>query len=118
MQNPAAKTAKPLATGSAPKAFASVAIGALFCAFVVVSATSAAAKIRCQGIFQVNKTGLVSTQICRDRQIARVARSYGWRVTDAEVRNKPLKKVQICQALGGDTRLKGACGAYNRQNYF
>ncbi|MEM7398180.1 MAG: hypothetical protein AAF354_04480, partial [Pseudomonadota bacterium] len=60
----------------------------------------------------------VSTQICRDRQIARVARSYGWRVTDAEVRNKPLKKVQICQALGGDTRLKGACGAYNRQNYF
>jgi hypothetical protein len=89
------------------------------CAAVLFScATPAAAKIRCQGIFQVNKHGLVSTQICRDRQIARVARSYGWRVSDDEVRNKPLKKVQICRALGGDNRLKGACGAYSRQNYF
>lgn len=89
------------------------------CAAVLSScATPAAAKIRCQGIFQVNKHGLVSTQICRDRQIARVARSYGWRVSDDEVRNKPLKKVQICRALGGDNRLKGACGAYSRQNYF
>jgi len=90
----------------------------LFSALIAAGTTPAAAKIRCQGIFQVNKNGLVSTQICRDRQIARVARSYGWRVSDNEVRNQPLKKVQICRALGGDIRLKGACGAYNRQNYF
>jgi hypothetical protein len=95
-----------------------LAVSGLCVALLLSYATPAAAKIRCQGIFQVNKSGLVSTQICRDRQIARVARSYGWRVTDDEVRNKPLKKVQICRALGGDTRLKGACGAYNRQNYY
>ncbi|MDJ0513338.1 MAG: hypothetical protein QNJ62_07830 [Methyloceanibacter sp.] len=116
MQNPHAKAAEPVCV--ARKWAAVVAISAMFGAFVVASPITAAAKIRCQGIFQVNKTGLVSTQICRDRQIARVARSYGWRVTDAEVRNKPLKKVQICRALGGDTRLQGACGAYNRQNFF
>jgi hypothetical protein len=100
------------------QAAAMLAASGLCVALLFSTATPAAAKIRCQGIFQVNKNGLVSTQICRDRQIARVARSYGWRVTDDEVRNKPLKKVQICRALGGDNRLKGACGAYSRQNYF
>lgn len=85
-------------------------------ALLMAGAAPADTKIRCKGIFQVNKTGLVSTQICRDRQIARVARSYGWRVSDAEVSDNPLKKVQICQALGGDTRLQGACGAYGPQS--
>lgn len=101
-----------------PRAATMIAVCAGLVALMAASATPADAKIRCKGIFQVNKTGLVSTQICRDRQIARVARSYGWKVSDAEVRNKPLKKVEICQALGGDTRLDGACGAYSRQNYF
>ena len=87
-------------------------------AVMVLCVTPAAAKIRCKGIFQVNKSGLVSTQICRDRQIARVARSYGWRVSDAEIRNNPLKKVQICQAIGGDTRLQGACGAYGPKSFW
>lgn len=78
---------------------------------------SAAAKIKCQGIFQVHKHGLISTPYCQELEIARVARSYGWKVTDAQVRNDPLKKVYICQALGGDTRLKGACGAYAPEQF-
>lgn len=88
-------------------------------AFLVLAAVPepAAAKIKCQGIFQVNKSGLISTPYCQELEIARVARSYGWKVTDAQVRNDPLKKVYICQALGGDTRLKGACGAYSRDQY-
>jgi hypothetical protein len=93
-----------------------VACGVVVALLMALCVTPAEAKIRCKGIFQVNKSGLVSTQICRDREIARVARSYGWRVSDAEVRNKPLKKVEICQALGGDTRLQGACGAYGPQS--
>ena len=85
---------------------------------VTTTANPAAAKIRCKGIFQVNKSGLISTPYCQDQQIARVARSYGWRVSDAQVRNEPLKKVRICQALGGDVRLKGACGAYGPQSFW
>jgi hypothetical protein len=77
----------------------------------------AAAKIKCQGIFQVTKHGTISTPYCQELEIARVARSYGWKVTDAQVRNDPLKKVYICQALGGDTRLQGACGAYSPHQY-
>ena len=90
-------------------------VGTAVLTFAVVP--DAEAKIKCQGIFQVTKNGLISTPYCRELEIARVARSYGWKVTDAQVRNDPLKKVYICQALGGDTRLKGACGAYSRDLY-
>jgi hypothetical protein len=76
-----------------------------------------AAKAKCKGIFQITKNGLISTPYCQDQEIARVARSYGWRVTATQVRNDPLKKVYICQVLGNDTRLKGACGAYAPDQY-
>jgi hypothetical protein len=64
----------------------------------------------CQGNFQVTKYGLISTPYCEEREIARVARSYGANVTDAEVRNNPLTKVYLCQVHGYDNRLKGSCG--------
>lgn len=88
-------------------------------AFVTLALTPepAVAKIKCQGIFQITKHGTIATPYCQDLEIARVARSYGWKVTDAQVRNDPLKKVYICQALGGDTRLQGACGAYSPHLY-
>ena len=54
---------------------------------------------------------------CQEREIARVARSYGANVTDAEVRNNPLTKVYLCQRYGGDNRLKGSCGAYSPELY-
>ena len=78
---------------------------------------TAEAAIKCQGNFQVTKYGLISTPYCEEEQIARVAQTYGWKVTGNEVRNSPLKKVRICQALGGDVRLKGSCGAYSRDLY-
>jgi hypothetical protein len=93
---------------------------ALFCAAVLavlVMPNPVIAKIKCQGIFQITKNGNISTPYCQELQIANVARSYGWKVTDAQVRNDPLKKVYICQALGGDVRLKGACGAYAPEQY-
>lgn len=83
----------------------------------VAGPSPAEAKIRCQGIFQVTKYGLLSTPYCQDQEIARVARSRGWNVSQAQIGNDPLKKVQICQVLGSDVRLKGACGAYAPENY-
>jgi len=79
--------------------------------------TPATAKIRCQGIFQVTPNGNIASPYCADGEIARVARSYGEKVTDAQVRNDPLTKVRLCQRFGGDNRLKGACGAYDPRNY-
>lgn len=46
-----------------------------------------------------------------------MARSYGYRVSGAEVRNNALKKVYLCQIIGNDVRLKGSCGAYSRELY-
>lgn len=91
-------------------------LGAALLAFVAMP-EPAAAKIKCKGIFQVTKNGLISTPYCQEEEIARVARSYGWKVTAAQVHNDPLKKVYICQALGNDNRLKGACGAYSPELY-
>ena len=87
-------------------------------ALLAVALTSpVAARIECRGNFQMSKYGPIATPYCEEENIARVARSYGSKVTGAEVRNNPLKKVYLCQVYGGDTRLKGACGAYSPDLY-
>lgn len=83
----------------------------------IAAASPAAARIECRGNFQVTKYGLISTPYCEEENIARVARSYGHRVSGAEVRNNPLKKVYLCQTIGDDVRLKGSCGAYSHELY-
>jgi hypothetical protein len=80
-------------------------------------AAPAAARIECRGNFQVSKYGLIATPYCEEEQIARVARSYGVRVTGAEVRSNALKKVYLCQVYGYDTRLKGSCAGYAPELY-
>ena len=44
----------------------------------------AAARIECRENFQVTKSGLISTPYCEEKQIARVARSYGMAVTGSQ----------------------------------
>lgn len=83
----------------------------------IAVASPAAARIECKGNFQVTKYGLISTPYCEETQIARVARSYGANVTDAEVRNNALTKVYLCQVYGYDTRLKGSCAGYAPELY-
>jgi hypothetical protein len=80
--------------------------------FMLFAVSPAAARIECRDNFQVTKHGLISTPYCEERQIARVARSYGFAVTDAEVRNNPNTKVYLCLVIGNDVRLKGSCAGY------
>jgi hypothetical protein len=89
--------------------FAGLAAIALFSA---VPLHSAAARIRCQGEFQVTTYGLIATPYCGEEEIARVARSYGSRVTAAEVHNNPLTKVYLCQTIGYDWRIQSPCAGY------
>ncbi len=77
-----------------------------------VSVQPAAARIRCQGEFQVTRYGLIATPYCGEEEIARVANSYGSRVTAAEVHNNPLTKVYLCQTIGYDWRLQSPCAGY------
>lgn len=81
----------------------------------LISAASlhpAAARIRCDGDFQVTKFGRIATPYCGEEQIAKVADSYGSRVSAAEVHNNPLTKVYLCQTIGYDWRLQAACAGY------
>jgi hypothetical protein len=70
-----------------------------------------------QGQFSGHQRGVDLNHYCQEQQIAIVARSYGWKVTASEVRNNPLKKVELCQILGGDVRLKGSCAGYGPDGY-
>jgi len=85
-------------------------------AIILLSSTAslqpAAARILCQGEFQVTQYGLIATPYCGDQVIARVAHSYGWHREAAEVGTNPLAKVYICQTLGYDWRLQSPCGGY------
>lgn len=94
--------------------FATLAAAALF---ALTAVSPAAARIECRGNFQITKYGPIATPYCQEEEIARVARSYGYRVSGAEVRNNALKKVYLCQIIGNDVRLKGSCGAYSRELY-
>jgi hypothetical protein len=80
---------------------------------VVLSASAlpepAAARIQCQGNFQITKYGPIATPYCEEEQIAIVAQSLGWHVSASEIHNDPLKKIDVCTALAGDARLKGSC---------
>ena len=86
-----------------------------FATIVAMSAVSlqpAAARILCDGEFQINQYGHIATPYCADQVIARVANEYGWRESAAQVGSNPLAKVYICQTLGTDWRLQGPCGGY------
>jgi len=85
-------------------------------AIILLSSTAslqpAAARILCQGEFQVTQYGLIATPYCGDQEIARVAHSYGWNREAATVGTNPLSKVYICQTLGWDWRLQSPCAGY------
>ena len=84
---------------------------------ILAAPDPAAARIECRGNFQMTKYGPIATPYCEERQIAIVARSYGVKVTDSQVRNDPLTKVYLCQTLGNDVRLKGSCAGYGPDSY-
>jgi hypothetical protein len=92
----------PLSTGSV--------IMRQFLAFaVLVISSSGAFAITCHGNYQVVNGDEISTPFCRDNALAAVARQYGHNVSDAEMRNNPSKKEEICRALRDDTRVYTAC---------
>jgi hypothetical protein len=91
--------------------------GAVAALGAFATADPASARIECRGNFQMTKYGPIATPYCEEEQIAIVARTYGFKVTGSQVRNDPLKKVYLCQVIGGDVRLKGSCAGYGPDSY-
>lgn len=70
----------------------------------------AEAAIRCNGRYQIVGGQELSTPYCGDNYLAAVAREYGTRVSDAEIRNNPNKKLEVCRLVGRDIRVQDICG--------
>ena len=81
-------------------------------ATIALSAGSAQARIACDGSFQIVQGQPISTPYCRDQTLARVARSYGMRVSDAAIRNSESVKGQVCRTIGHDLRVREVCQPY------
>ena len=78
---------------------------------------SIAAKIRCQGAYQIIQGSLHATPWCEDEYLARVARSYGMRISGRQVRQDPFAKERACRLAGHDTRVRDICsGVLGRGN--
>jgi hypothetical protein len=72
----------------------------------------AQAAIVCDGNFQIVNGLPVGTPYCRDMNLARVARTYGWRVTDEAIRYSESTKAQVCRAIGHDNRVQDVCAPF------
>jgi hypothetical protein len=77
--------------------------------FGVLTAAPAQAGISCRGGFQSVSGQPIATPYCQDQYVAQVARAYGIRVSDAEIRNNPNTKRNVCQQIGRDNRVYIAC---------
>ncbi len=83
-------------------------------AVLATLAQPAMAKIGCtRDGFQIVQGNPIATPYCQDQLLARVARQYGLRVSDAEVRNNPNTKRRICRFVGRDIRVQPTCAETN-----
>lgn len=80
-------------------------------------AASPAMAIQCKGRYQVVNGDEISTPFCEDNYLARVARSYGIKVSNRAIRQNPNTKHQICHAVGHDIRVSGICDDYGPGRY-
>jgi hypothetical protein len=72
----------------------------------------AEAAIQCDGNFQLVNGQPVGTLYCREMNLARVARSYGWHVSDHAIRYSEATKAQVCRLIGYDRRVQQVCAPY------
>lgn len=77
----------------------------------------ASAAMMCEGPYQIIEGRLLATQFCQDNYLAKVARSYGMRVSARQVRWDASIKADACRLTGHDNRVRTICrGEFN--DYF
>ena len=86
-----------------------LASAALASGMLMLAQGGAQAAITCDGNFQIVNGQPVGTPYCREMNLARVARSYGWKVSDQTIRYSESMKAQVCRAIGHDTRVQDIC---------
>ena len=77
--------------------------------FVCLRVWPAAAAIDCRDGFQRVQGNLIATPFCQDALVGAVARQYGYRVSDREIRENVNLKRHLCRLIGRDIRIQPAC---------
>jgi hypothetical protein len=72
----------------------------------------AQSRIVCDGVFQVVNGQPIATPYCEDHNLARVARSYGMRVSFSSIRSSESVKAGVCRTIGHDNRVREVCLPY------
>ncbi len=85
------------------------AIGFLSVSAAAVLPVAAQAAIVCKDGFQDSGGNWISTPYCNDAHLAQIARSRGSKVSDAEIRNNPNTKDEVCRFLSGDPNARDYC---------
>jgi hypothetical protein len=96
-----------------PKTVASIALAS---GLLALAQGGANAAIVCDGNFQIVNGISVGTPYCREMNLAHVARSYGWKVSDDTIRYNEGKKEEVCRAIGYDRRVQDICSRYRMDN--
>ena len=78
-------------------------------ALPLLLALPAEARIACQNGYQMVNGSALATPYCQDNLVGAVARQYGIKVSDEEIRNNPNTKRYVCQMIGRDNRTYQAC---------
>ncbi len=86
-----------------------VSLGIAAAATLGTFAAPSEAAIVCKDDYQYVAGHYISTPYCRDNYLARVARQYGSRVSDAAIRNNPNLKRDVCRLVGRDIRVRENC---------
>jgi hypothetical protein len=86
-------------------------------ALSAATAAPAAANLACNGPFQFVDGRQIATPFCEDNYLARVARSYGMRVSNQAIRWNASVKSEACRLVGHDNRVRTICAGEMNQ-YF
>lgn len=78
----------------------------------MLASSGATAAIKCNDEYQIVAGQEIATPYCEDGYLARIARGYGVRVSDNEIRQNPNKKGEVCRFVGYDIRVREICHNY------
>jgi hypothetical protein len=81
-------------------------------ALTVQPTGEAQARIVCDGNYQIVNGAPVGTPYCREQNLARVAGTYGMRVSVEAIRYSESARSEVCRAIGNDIRVQEICGPY------
>ncbi|MBX2804482.1 MAG: hypothetical protein KTR19_00800 [Hyphomicrobiales bacterium] len=91
--------------------------GGVFAALCVLSVSTPAQAIECDGNYQIQNNGnLIATPYCQDQYLAEVAQEYGMRISGSQIRKNYGKKRDACRLVGNDNRVRNTCAPFLYNN--